>query len=75
MAQQCEHLDTLRDSLNSAAYGASFALRARTGGRVRVRLTRKEIGYKNRDWPEHATKRATVVDFTWLCTRHTFASG
>lgn len=61
--------------LNSVAYRAFLALKARTGGKGYVFLnTKGERLRESRDWFEPAIKLAKIEDFTWHCNRHTFAS-
>jgi integrase len=61
--------------LNSVALAAFQELfgRSQGGGRVFVNIHGEPLkGYKH--WFEHAVAEAGVIDFTWYCLRHTFAS-
>lgn len=61
--------------LNSVAYAAFLALKARTGGKGFVfQNTKGERLREARDWFEPAIKMAKIEDYTWHCNRHTFAS-
>lgn len=61
--------------LNSVAYEAFLALKARTGGKGFVLLnTKGDRLRESRDWFEPEIKLAKIEDFTWHCNRHTFAS-